>query len=638
VDRFPYEWHPDCEEIGALDAIVAALDESDRRDDACPLRPERPTAGFLTHQGDGGGDTDVDFWVLDPGVSSSVVIEAGHAPVAMEMVVTTEAGDVLADKFVNAGAVSHLDLDLTGLPGSRLFVEVSASVSLSNSGIGTAGTACDSRLSCCRNPYVLLASLDVKAPADVPPSVSSLGASLPSLATHPSLVLIVDSSGSMSESDPEGLRVAGASLLLDRLTAGTSVAMVDFDERADLVVPLSAGRDAVRTALEHVNAAGGTNITAALDAGYHVIESAVDPRAALLFTDGKSSERSGEEPFVQAAIPVHVVGLGSSVEADYLQDLAARTGGIYMQASRPEDLIGAFDIVVGEFSGEGLVFSIDGVIRPGETLSYSVPVDGSLRSMSLRLTWPGSSLSMQVKDPTGRLAGVDAGSGNTYRIVKVDNAVPGNWSVEVRADQVPNTGEPFQLRAGGPSDVRLIAGLANVGAQARFTIGFAAGRAPGQVLRAWSEITMAGGTPTPGPEPKPDTRGTWSFSVPVPALGSCTVTAGLEGRDSAGAPWARRIIRTVGAAGAATATPWHGEIVQVDGGIITMNRGARSGIRPGMTVRLEPGPNLAGTGRVSLVLEDECMIEIDRLFGGMLPRVGMAAEVDINEWSLDQRP
>jgi len=72
----------------------------------------------------------------------------------------------------------------------------------------------------------------------------------------------------MQDYDPGNLPHGAGALLLDRAPAGTIFTVVDFDSTATVVVARSQDRDAARQAVRRADAAGGTDIAAALAAGY----------------------------------------------------------------------------------------------------------------------------------------------------------------------------------------------------------------------------------------------------------------------------------------------------------------------------------------------------------------------------------
>jgi hypothetical protein len=447
------------------------------------------------------------------------------------------------------------------------------------------------------------------------------------------LALLIDSSGSMQENDPRSLRKQAASLLVDRVPSGTVFSVIDFDDSASVYLSRSPDASAAKNAVQRVDAKGGTNIENALKTGYQALASGSGARAAILFTDGRSTNRGGTEGYIQDGIPVHVVGLGSGVDTDYLQRLAASTNGLYMHAAGAVDLAEVFDRVVSELACEGTVLSKAAMIKPGEELEYGFFVDATLNRVVARVTWPGSIVGLQLIDPSGRTVGVEIASGPTYRIVAVDVPEPGTWKVRVIGTEVNPSGEPISLRVGGPSNLRLAAMQPDRQDPSLIQVSVIDNGVGANVRRSWSRIKTPKGKVTTGPPLTPSGTGTFSLAVPVEDGGIYTVTAGLEGDSPTARQWAREITRTVVIGSGMV--PWRGSITRVEGSYLTINRGSRHGVREGMTVILKPGNLPAGTGLVVSTFTSTSTVEVQELSGSALPTQGMTIELDRKQWMAD---
>jgi hypothetical protein len=127
----------------------------------------------------------------------------------------------------------------------------------------------------------------------------------------------------------------------------------------------------------------------------------------------------------------------------------------------------------------------------------------------------------------------------------------------------------------------------------------------------------------------------WLVDVPATVSGVYTVTAGLEGRSGTGEAWVREVTRTVVIGEDELA--WRGVVRRVTGGVLTINRGARHGVRPGLLVYLGSAANPSGKGLVTAVYETTSEVEVNELFGSTDPSAGMAVELDRVDWMGDRR-
>ena len=78
------------------------------------------------------------------------------------------------------------------------------------------------------------------------------------------IVLVIDSSGSMSWNDPKDMRKSTAKGFVDELREDDRVSIVDFDSRAYLLSPLTHDREAAKKSIDRIDSSGGTSLTAGI--------------------------------------------------------------------------------------------------------------------------------------------------------------------------------------------------------------------------------------------------------------------------------------------------------------------------------------------------------------------------------------
>lgn len=201
------------------------------------------------------------------------------------------------------------------------------------------------------------------------------------------LALSIDSSGSMSWNDPQGLRRDAAKIFVDALLAEDRAAVVDFDSGARVLQPLTTNKDAVKAAINRIDDFGGTNISAGVGTANSVLINNNDPdrgRVMILLTDGDGSWN----PYYlnqakQNLITIYTIGLGSAVNSGLLSTIAAETGGQYYQVASADQLPEAFRRISDDTGGdEGVTLDSDkdglndcvevqGAHSPGTGLRYT---------------------------------------------------------------------------------------------------------------------------------------------------------------------------------------------------------------------------------------------------------------------------
>ena len=177
------------------------------------------------------------------------------------------------------------------------------------------------------------------------------------------LFLVMDTSSSLRDSDPDDHRLAGATQLVESLPArsDTRIGIVEFDGSSELVLPLTSNRNRVIDALRNLDRSGSTDLAGGIQSALSGLEGGGRPaalRMMLLFTDGKSKRmsafktaharegravRSAMEQAMDQGVAIHSLLLGSdSRGARLLQEIATETGGSFVQVTDPRSLPEAF--------------------------------------------------------------------------------------------------------------------------------------------------------------------------------------------------------------------------------------------------------------------------------------------------------
>ncbi|WP_058301501.1 vWA domain-containing protein [Gorillibacterium timonense] len=167
------------------------------------------------------------------------------------------------------------------------------------------------------------------------------------------IVLVIDKSESMLQTDPKRESVEAAQKLIRRMDSHKQVAVILFNEQPELLQPLSplrdaADRDAVADRLDSYRAAGQTDIAKALDLAVEQLDSRTNPRKSMviLISDGYSDVNlaNATGPYSAKGIAIHTVGMNNTNTdaTKLLKELAERTGGSYHGIGSAGELSGVF--------------------------------------------------------------------------------------------------------------------------------------------------------------------------------------------------------------------------------------------------------------------------------------------------------
>ena len=293
------------------------------------------------------------------------------------------------------------------------------------------------------------------------------------------IVLIIDSSGSMVENDPNELRKEAAKQFIDLAESDVQIGVVDFDERAKTLAELTVaintndredGKNKLKEAVEHIDAYEGTNIAAGLQQGFEVLSNSTTftaRKAAVLLTDGEDNEQKTLETYVGNYVAngwsVYTIGLddGVSVDRELLEDIAAETleGEYYSVTLDNIQLV--YNTILAKITLKSVVLaSPSGYINQDQTLEKRVSVDEWVTKADFTLSWGGSTIEMVLVDPGGAVItpniaatlGINYQVAPTYAIYTVDNPMQGEWKMRITGTDIPPEGEPYSIVVTGASD------------------------------------------------------------------------------------------------------------------------------------------------------------------------------------------
>lgn len=170
------------------------------------------------------------------------------------------------------------------------------------------------------------------------------------------LTFVLDGSGSMSWNDPQGLRKTASKNFVDALLPEDRAAVVDFDSWAKILQGLTTDHEAVKRAIDRVDARGGTNIARGVSAGNNILKNNGDPdraRMMILLTDGQGfyNHQLTLDAKVNG-ITIHTIGLGRSVDSGLLRSIATETGGQYYGVDSADELPEVFRRISEDTGGD----------------------------------------------------------------------------------------------------------------------------------------------------------------------------------------------------------------------------------------------------------------------------------------------
>lgn len=163
------------------------------------------------------------------------------------------------------------------------------------------------------------------------------------------LVLVIDRSGSMQDDGKMEYVKEAARAIVERLRPRDHFALIAYDDRADVLVPLQEAEDTgdLIRRIDRLHPGGSTNLGEGLLAGYREIRrsgQANGVKRVILLSDGMANRgitSSGELSDIasgsyEEGISLSTMGVGAGFNEDLMTTLAMDGGGMYYYIDHPE--------------------------------------------------------------------------------------------------------------------------------------------------------------------------------------------------------------------------------------------------------------------------------------------------------------
>ena len=285
------------------------------------------------------------------------------------------------------------------------------------------------------------------------------------------IVLIIDSSGSMDDNDPNDLRKDAAKFFIGLADSDVQIAIVDFDDSAATLTRLTfanaTGKTNLKRAVDRVNSDGGTDLNAGLREGFNTLNRSQFPntkKAAVMLTDGddNSSTRQTVSSYASKNWSIYTIGLGSGVDRAKLETIAGSTPeGEYFPITI-DNMQTVYQKILGTILEEPEIYKDKGYLNKGQKVTKFTPLDDSITKAKFTVYHEqGRRIDMKVKDPSGfvitpqvasRTTGIDHEVGDTFSIYIIDKPKTGKYDMELTGTTLPNQGGKYDLAVTGTSD------------------------------------------------------------------------------------------------------------------------------------------------------------------------------------------
>ena len=261
-------------------------------------------------------------------------------------------------------------------------------------------------------------------------------------------VLIIDSSGSMKETDPRRLRVPAAKMFISLLSQQDRVGLISFSDNGYPVVRLTpatpANRDLLFKGVEKVSAKGAyTNLSAALDKGLEMLREEGDKkrrRMLVLMSDGKMDtgdwdndqallekiRKQSLDALVKEGIEVYTIAFTEASDMSLMREMAERTAALSRMASNDRELHEVFSQIFESAKQPDMLPMQDGGFM----------VDSAVEEVTVVASKASADVEITVEMPDGRkMVAKNAGravrwfSSEQFDMITISKPPAGQWKL-----------------------------------------------------------------------------------------------------------------------------------------------------------------------------------------------------------------
>lgn len=299
------------------------------------------------------------------------------------------------------------------------------------------------------------------------------------------VVVVLDASGSMQHTDPNGYRFRAVSQFTNLLSErGNVLGGVVFHtdvvrEQEPVLIQKQAEKDAAIEQLRSVTADGGwTNIGAGLSRAVSMIQEKGNPAipsVILLLSDGSTDMPTAEEmqasldrkaEAIQAArendITIYSVCLNANQAADVaeMQQISTATGGVFQEVTAAEDLQDTFNTFYELIYGTSTITLFSDVFPDSGHLETTFDVPG-LGVEEVNIIIYGNTEQPVILRPDGAEGSFSSSVDSDFSMLKLTDIAPGTWTLvtegvpgdDIKINMVYNTNLGVQVAMDPAQDV-----------------------------------------------------------------------------------------------------------------------------------------------------------------------------------------
>ena len=257
------------------------------------------------------------------------------------------------------------------------------------------------------------------------------------------VVLLIDTSGSMKQNDPQNLRIPATNLLINLLKDRAKLTVFTFSTNTKLLVPTEEASDdyvnQFHAKEKQIDSRGQfTNILAALKAANSSWKDSKS-RFIVLLTDGKidrgSKQQDSDDKQIinNSLIPelkknhikLYTIGIGSNIDEELLKSLASQTNGIYQFINSMSDAEKSlYNTFTSAIPAQGIP------LEKADHNERKIPVDANVKHLSVIIEKKDQKRPVALYQPDGSVLESKLPSLNKFIFIDVKHPAAGAWKIK----------------------------------------------------------------------------------------------------------------------------------------------------------------------------------------------------------------
>ncbi len=279
--------------------------------------------------------------------------------------------------------------------------------------------------------------------------------------------LVIDRSGSMRGEKIKKAKIAAYIYVNTSQPGRDSVSLAAFSsDGKSIAEPISInneGKEILKKDISSLSAGGNTNVGSGLTIALgHLSSSNRKDKKAVLISDGRHNTGTYKPEvaeFQKRGWPIYTVAFGGDADREMLNWIANQTGGQSLALDMANIGSGYHKINVMAHNGS-IYRSYNDFIRPGQKLTYNIPVEPDMKRVGFFTNWQGSKMETILFSPSKTMINRSNISnqgrfieGETHSCFEIDNPQCGNWQAIIAGYDLPSKGEQVNFHSFCQSDI-----------------------------------------------------------------------------------------------------------------------------------------------------------------------------------------